>query len=63
MYLQSGKVSFQNYDDFEGFENPNLVERVKVDLSRLRVDYFDYVHEYKPQPLDEPKEFFFQQFD
>ena len=52
VHLQSGKVTFLVYDDFEGDAVPKLVERVKVDLPRLRVDFFDYVGEFEPQPLD-----------
>ena len=51
MHLQSGKVTFLVYDDFEGVDTPRLMERIKVDLPRLRVDFFDYVGEYVPQPL------------
>lgn len=53
VHLQSGKVTFLVYDDFEGGATPRLVERIKVDLPRLRVDFFDYVGEYEPQPLTE----------
>ena len=59
VHLQSGKVSFLVYDDFEGSDTPNLVERIKVDLPRLRVDFFDYVGEYAPQPLREDKSCFY----
>lgn len=51
VHLESSKVTFLRYDDFEGAEQPKLVERVKVDLPRLRVDFFDYVG-HEPQPLD-----------
>ena len=58
-HLQSGKVTFLVYDDFEGADTPKLIERIKVDLPRLRVDFFDYVGEYEPQPLsDDPKDFY-----
>ena len=50
-HLQSGKVTFLVYDDFEGASTPRLIERIKVDLPRLRVGFFDYVGEYEPQPL------------
>ena len=42
VHLVSRKVTFLVYDDFDA-EGPRLVERIKVDLSRLRVDYYDYV--------------------
>ena len=60
IHLQSRKVSLLVYDDFEGARVPKLVERIKIDLERQRVDFFDYVvGAFAPQPLDEPpKEFF-----
>ena len=59
VHLQSGKVTFLVYDEFDGAETPNLTERIKVDLPRLRVDFFDYVGEYEPQPLEEDRERFY----
>ena len=59
VHVQSGKVTFLVYDDFGGSQTPNLVERIKVDLPRLRVDFFDYVDEYEPQPLEGERESFF----
>ena len=47
-----GKASFLVYDDFEGKETPMLLERIKVNLPRLRVDFFDYGDAHEPQPLD-----------
>ena len=61
VHLQSGKATFLVYDDFEGAATPRLIERIKVDLPRLRVDFFDYVGEYEPQPLSEAREGFYQQ--
>ena len=29
-----------------------LVEGIKVDLARLRADFFDYVGQFEPQPLE-----------
>ena len=52
VHLQSSKVTFLTYDDFAGADHPKLVERIKVDLARLRVDCFDYVAQSDPQPLD-----------
>ena len=60
VHLQSGKVTFLVYDDFEAAATPRLIERIKVDLPRLRVDFFDYVGEYEPQPLSEAREGFYQ---
>ena len=61
VHLQSGKATFLVYDDFEAAATPRLIERIKVDLPRLRVDFFDYVGEYEPQPLTEAREGFYQQ--
>ena len=60
VHLQSGKVTFLVYDDFEAEATPRLIERIKVDLPRLRVDFFDYVGEYEPQPLSEDRAGFYQ---
>lgn len=60
VHLGSGKVTFLVYDDFEGPRTPRLVERIKVDLPRLRVDFFDYVGDHEPQPLAEDREGFYQ---
>ena len=51
VHLQSSKVTFLAYDDFDNGTPPKLVERIKVDLPRLRVDFFDYVGRFEPQPL------------
>lgn len=42
LHKHSGKVSLMRYDDFECNPLPVLVERVKVDLSRQKVDIFDH---------------------
>lgn len=52
VHLQSGKVTFLVYDNFESQRTPLLVERIKVDLPRLRVDFFDYRGVREPQPLE-----------
>ena len=59
IHLQSGKVTFLVYDDFDGAEVPMLVERIKVDLERQRVDFFDYVGPFEPEPLEDSREEFF----
>ena len=60
VHLQSGKVTFLVYDAFEGADTPKLIERIKVDLPRLRVDFFDYLGEYEPQPLIEDRMGYYQ---
>lgn len=52
VHLESRKVTFLLYDDLESPSSPALVERIKVDLARLRVDYFDYVASGERQPLE-----------
>ena len=51
VHLESRKVTFLLYDDIDS-PAPTLVERIKVDLTRLRVDYFDYVASRERQPLE-----------
>lgn len=43
VHLRSSKVTFLVFDDFENATPPKLIERIKVDLPRLRVDFFDHV--------------------
>jgi DNA phosphorothioation-associated putative methyltransferase len=51
VHLHSGKVSLLSYDDYVGSAIPMLIERVKVDLRRQQVHYFQYGEEFPPQPL------------
>jgi len=51
VHIQSGKVSFMGYDDFEGRPVPDLLERIKVKMWEREVDFFDYVGEFTPVPL------------
>lgn len=60
VHLQSSKVTFLIYDDFEQGTPPKLLERIKVDLARLRVDFFDYVGRFEPQPLAGRKSDYYQ---
>jgi DNA phosphorothioation-associated putative methyltransferase len=50
IHIQSGKLSLMYFDDFEGKALPALVERVKIKLRQLDVDFFDY-RRYDPPPL------------
>ena len=52
VHLQSSKVTFLLYDNFHGGRPPLLVERIKVDLSRQRVEFFDYAGYQPQQPLE-----------
>lgn len=51
IHINSGKVSFMTYDDFEGRPVPDLIERAKVKLWERDIDYFDYIGKFIPQPL------------
>ncbi len=51
IHIRSGKVSLMTYDDYEGSAIPMLIERVKVDLRRQQVHYFQYGDDFPAQPL------------
>lgn len=48
IHIGSGKVSLMRYDDFVGQPLPRLVERVKIKLRDLDIDYFAYGEAYAP---------------
>ncbi|RRJ84384.1 DNA phosphorothioation-associated putative methyltransferase [Aestuariirhabdus litorea] len=50
-HMLSGKVSLMGYKNWES-ETPMLVERIKIKLREQDVDFFDYVGEYQPEPLN-----------
>ena len=49
-HIRSGKVSLMRYENWES-KTPMLIERIKIKLRELDVDFFDYVGEFKPMPL------------
>jgi DNA phosphorothioation-associated putative methyltransferase len=49
-HITSGKVSLMRYDDWSKDE-PLLVERVKIKLRELDIDFFDYSGEFSPIPI------------
>jgi len=51
VHVGSGKVTLMSYDDYEGAAIPMLIERVKVDLRRQHIDFFQYGEAFEPQPL------------
>ena len=63
IHIQSGKVSFMGYDDFEGKPVPELLERVKVKLWQRDVEFYDYVGQYTPTPLLMKSLFIDESFD
>jgi DNA phosphorothioation-associated putative methyltransferase len=42
IHVESGKLSLMSYDDFEGKAIPELIERVKINLRRQQIDFFEY---------------------
>jgi DNA phosphorothioation-associated putative methyltransferase len=42
IHIRSGKVTFLLHDDYLGLDEPLLIERVKVDLRKRLVHYFQY---------------------
>lgn len=63
LHIQSGKVSLMLYDDFESSPVPDLIERVKINLRRQRIDFFEYGEEFPPQPLYLKSRFIYEGFD
>ena len=49
-HIRSGKVSLMRYDDWSKDE-PLLLERVKIKLRELDIDFFDYSGKFEPTPL------------
>lgn len=49
-HIRSGKVSLMRYEDWDA-EVPLLIERIKIKLRELDIDFFDYVGDYEPTPL------------
>ena len=50
VHIHSGKVTFLIYDDFDGKAQPLLIERVKVDMRKQRIRFFQYDGRLEPQP-------------
>jgi len=63
VHIQSGKVSFMGYDDFEGRPVPELLERIKVRMWEREVDFFDYIDQFTPTPLFMKSLFIDESFD
>lgn len=51
VHVASGKLSVMTYDDYDCAAIPMLFERVKIDIARRNVRYFQYGREFPPQPL------------
>ncbi|RRJ21326.1 DNA phosphorothioation-associated putative methyltransferase [Rheinheimera mesophila] len=50
IHITSGKVSLMGYDDFSK-DIPLLKERIKIKMAEQKVDFFDYLDEWKMPPL------------
>ncbi len=50
VHIRSGKVSLMRYDNWDKDE-PLLFERIKIKLSELDIDFFDYSGKFEPVPL------------
>lgn len=42
IHIGSGKLTLMRFDDFDGAPLPRMVERVKLKLRKLDIEYFDY---------------------
>ena len=51
IHIQSGKLTLLYFDDFEGKPLPAMVERIKIKLRQLDVDFFDYTRRQPPPML------------
>jgi hypothetical protein len=63
IHIASGKVSLMRYDDFEGQALPRLVERVKIRLRDLDIDYFAYGEDYEPPFLYRKSRYINEEFE
>ena len=50
-HITSGKVSLMRYKNWDS-ETPLLVERIKIKMRDQDIDFFDYVGEFEPVPLE-----------
>ena len=57
-HIRSGKVSLMRYDDWTKNE-PLLLERIKIKLRELDIDFFYYTQNHTPQLLTNKKSFVF----
>ncbi|MBK1716521.1 DNA phosphorothioation-associated putative methyltransferase [Thiocystis violacea] len=62
IHIGSGKVSLMRYDDFEGQPLPRLIERVKIKLRDLDIDYFAYGEAFAPPFLFHKSRFINEEF-
>jgi len=51
IHIHSGKLTLLRFDDFEGKPLPGLLERIKIKMRELDIDFFDYEDEDDPPCL------------
>lgn len=51
IHIGSGKLTLMMYDDFLGKAVPMLFERIKIDLRRQDISFFEYGENSPPQPV------------
>ncbi|TNC82779.1 MAG: hypothetical protein C9356_02610 [Oleiphilus sp.] len=51
VHFNSGKVSLMGYKHWDS-DTPLLIERIKIKMREQDVDFFDYVGEFRPVPLE-----------
>lgn len=49
IHKNSSKITYYLYDDFENKPLPEMHDRIKIDLSRQKVDHFDHRKNSKPE--------------
>lgn len=57
VHFTSGKVTLLGYKDWES-DTPLLIERIKIKMREQDVDFFDYVGDFRPMPLEDKNIFY-----
>lgn len=55
-HIRSGKVSLMRYEKWES-DTPMLIERIKIKLRELDIDFYNYVDDFAPSPLTNKEKF------
>ena len=63
LHIHSGKVTFIGHDDFVNDPIPNMIERIKVNLWKQKIQFYDYVGPFIPVPLYLKSRFIPEYFD
>ena len=51
LHIHSGKVTLIGHDDFANNLIPNMIERIKINLWKQKIRFYDYVGPFIPVPL------------